>query len=112
MPLPLSSTPSVGVEEQLVSFQTPRQVTIPPPLINDTATLLSASGTLPYLILTAAPLKSLCVFPVSQKLGSKDGIHNTKTAQSAGSLILCDDRGEWRGKELQGRGEASTKAQR
>jgi hypothetical protein len=77
----LLHSPSVGVEEQPVPSQTPRQVTILPPQINDTASLLNASGTLPYLILTAAPLKRLCVFPVSQKLGSRDGIHNTKTAQ-------------------------------
>lgn len=52
---------SVGVGERLVPSQTPRQETIPPPLMNGTATLLDASGILPYLILTAAPLRRLCI---------------------------------------------------
>lgn len=34
-------------------------------------TLLSASDTLSYLVLTVAPLRRLCAFPVLQKLGSR-----------------------------------------
>lgn len=56
-------------------------------------TLLSASDTLSYLVLTVAPLRRPCAFPVLQKLGSRDEIHNTETAQHVGSLNLCGDRG-------------------